>query len=91
MTGFDKITSQFDGLTFLEGLFVLIVMVAFVAFIRWTINGLIAMLSKWFGNTTTNRPPTPPTLSEIYGVEIKKNTDWYVSPNGEVRNKLIEE
>lgn len=91
MTIHERTISIFDGLSVLESIFMVIALILFAVLIRWMIEGVSELLSLWFKGPKTKRPPTPPTFSEIYGVKIKKNTDWYVSPNGEVRDKLQNE
>lgn len=91
MTVYERTISIFDGLSVMESIFMVIALILFAILIRWMAEAVSELLSLWFKGHKTKRPPTPPTFSEIYGVKIKKNTDWYVSPNGEVRNKLQNE
>lgn len=91
MTVYERTISIFDGLSVMESIFMVIALILFAILIRWMVEGFSELLSLWFKGPKTKRTPTPPTSSEIYGVKRKKNTDWYVSPNGEVRDKLQNE
>ena len=91
MTIYERTISIFDGLTAMESIFMVIALILFAILIRWMTEAVSELLSLWFKGHKTKRPPTPPTFSEIDGVKREKSADWYVSPNGEVRDKLHNE
>lgn len=88
MTVYERTISIFDGLSVMESIFMVIALILFAILIRWMAEAVSELLSLWFKGPKTKRPPTP---TEQHGVKRKKNADWYVSPNGEVRDKLQNE
>lgn len=88
MTVYERTISIFDGLSVMESIFMVIALILFAILIRWMAEAVSELLSLWFKGPKTKRPPTP---TKQHGVKREKNADWYVSPNGEVRDKLHNE
>lgn len=88
MTVYERTISIFDGLSVMESIFMVIALILFAILIRWMAEAVSELLSLWFKGPKTKRTPTP---TKQHDVKREKNADWYVSPNGEVRNKLHNE
>lgn len=88
MTVYERTISIFDGLSVMESIFMVIALILFAILIRWMTEAVSELLSLWFKGPKTKRTPTP---TKQHDVKREKNADWYVSPNGEVRDKLHNE